>query len=146
MRKQFIFLALLVLTILNVKAQNYTNTADSLFQFVDKKTMQTDILYDRVVPFANLTQPKDTTDFEYFRQAYSELYRASYNPTFKHIEQVKTEVKKSFPNYHQVPIGLINTSFDYIKDSLETVDGYLRSKPTQKHIPPLHFLNKFGYF
>ena len=28
-----------------------------------------------------LKQKRDTTDFEYFRQAYSELYRASYNLT-----------------------------------------------------------------
>ena len=65
------------------EAKTYTETIDSTLISVDKKQMKTDILYDRVVPFANLTEQRDTTDFEYFRQAYSELYRASYNLTFK---------------------------------------------------------------
>ena len=83
MRKQLIFLTLLVLTVLNVKAQNYTNTADSLLQFLDKEAMQTDILYDRVVPFANLTEKVDSSNAEHFIQSWSELYRAYFNPTLK---------------------------------------------------------------
>ena len=85
MSKKTILLALLLLFAFKAKSQNkpYTEAVDSLFQFLDKKSMKTNILYDRVFPFANLTKRKDTTDFEYFRQAYSELYRASYNLTFR---------------------------------------------------------------
>ena len=81
------FLLLFIFSI-SAKAQNktYTETIDSILVSVDKKQMKTNILYNRVFPFANMKQTKDTTDFEYFRQAYSELYRASYNLTFRSIK------------------------------------------------------------
>ena len=88
MKKSFVLLALLFISAFSVKAQDktHTETVDSLLHFLDKKTMKTDILYNRVFPFANLTQSKDTSDFTYFRQAWSELYRASYNLTFRSIK------------------------------------------------------------
>ena len=78
--------------------------------------MKTNILYDRVFPFANLKQKKDTTDFEYFRQAYSELYRASYNPIFKSSDEVYSKLKKDKENLDVVPLGIIDASFNYLNE------------------------------
>ena len=88
MTKKIILLALFFISVFTAKAQDktYTETTDSILVSVDKKQMKTNILYNRVFPFANLKQKKDTTDFEYFRQAYSELYHASYNLTFRSIK------------------------------------------------------------
>ena len=92
MNKIMSLIAFLLLFIFSISAKaqekTYTETIDSVLISVDKKQMKTNILYlyDRVFPFANMKQTKDTTDFEYFRQAYSELYRASYNLTFRSIK------------------------------------------------------------
>jgi len=59
----------------------YTHVVDSLFMHVDKSKVKTGILYDRVFPFARLDKftSKDTTGYDHFRQAYSELYTAHYH-------------------------------------------------------------------
>ena len=128
MKKQLIFLVLLVLPILSAKAQNYTDTTDSLLQFLDKKTMQTDILYDRVFPFANLMQPKDTSNFEYFRQAYSELYRASYQPISESVYSLYVE-NNNTRELQTMPIGLLDVAFEIFDTTkIEKRDGLIYSK------------------
>ena len=113
---------LLFLFSISAKAQDktYTETIDNTLISVDKKQMKTSILYDRVFPFANLKQIKDTTDFEYFRQACSELHRASYNPSFKNVDEIYSKLKNNKENLDVVPLGIIDASFDYFnKENIE---------------------------
>ncbi len=51
MKKSFVLLALLFISAFSAKAQDktHTETVDSLLHFLDKKTMKTDILYNRTV-------------------------------------------------------------------------------------------------
>jgi len=58
----------------------YTEHFDYIFQNVSRVQATTGILYERVVPFANLTSPNlDTSNYTHFIQAYSELYRAAFD-------------------------------------------------------------------
>ena len=103
-----ILFCLFLFTSIFAKAQEvktYTQSTDSLLTYVDIKQAKTGTLYDRVFPFAHLKEATDTTNAEHFKQAYSELYRASYNPDFKHLEIVKAELKRSYSKLNQVPIG-----------------------------------------
>jgi hypothetical protein len=128
--------ALLMLLLISVfvKAQEvktYTQTMDSLLVSIDKKQMKTSTLYDRVFPFANLTQQKDTTDFGYFRQAYSELYRASYNPTFKSSDEIYIEINKDQKELEIIPLGILDVSFDYLNEkNIEVKDDITTIKST----------------
>ena len=58
---------------------------DSLFIHIRRADASTGILYDRVVPFANITDftiypTLDTSQNQHFIQSYSELYRAAFLP------------------------------------------------------------------
>lgn len=59
----------------------YTEIFDTWFRNIRYDTLSTKILYDRVVPFADLENKNgysnDTLDKTDFIQAYSELHRAS---------------------------------------------------------------------
>ena len=73
----------------NVSVDNrspYTKLADSLLQYVNKSAITSNILYDRAAPFSRLdifNPAKDTTGFQHFRQAYSDLYSSHYSPKGK---------------------------------------------------------------
>ena len=125
---------MLLFTSIFVKAQEvktYTQTMDSLLASVDKKDMKTSILYDRIFPFANLKNKKDTADFEYFRQAYSELYRASYTTIFKSHNEVYAEVNKGKSKSNVVTLGIIDASFDYLNEkNIEIKDDITVIKST----------------
>jgi pimeloyl-ACP methyl ester carboxylesterase len=130
MIKKIVLLALLFISALTAKAQNkpYTETTDSLLQFLNKKTMQTDILYDRVMPFANLTQIKDTTDFEYFRQAWSELFRSSYNPEFKSVYEIYSKTNNT-RELQTMPLGILDARFEIIDTTkIDRKDEFLYAK------------------
>jgi len=94
----------------------YIQKMDSIFEDLDKTEISTGILYDRVPSFANIEQfnkKNDTANFSLFRQAWSELYRASYTPAFMNLsEKIKSMKKKD--DYDQVSIGLINMEFNTI--------------------------------
>ncbi|WP_332023866.1 hypothetical protein, partial [Kaistella sp.] len=73
---------------------DYTADMDNILTHVDKSPVTTGILYDRVMSFADLDLLKDdgyitTSNYQHFIQSWSELYRASYNPTVLNLEQLK---------------------------------------------------------
>ncbi len=86
MKKISLFLLLVgQIYLVSAQAPTYTQWVDSIFQYVDKNQATTGILYERVMPFANLENfnrtQADTSSATHFMQAYSELYRAAWDTT-----------------------------------------------------------------
>ena len=80
----FIILAFAGLLMQAQVVKTFTYEFDSVMRNVNYENAATGIIYDRVVPFANLTnynsneREPDTANADVFVQAYSELYRAAY--------------------------------------------------------------------
>jgi len=85
MKKLVLFAMTFIFMSLHAQAEKtYTEMFDSVFSVVSRTQATTGILYERVVPFANLVNynsiinPVDTSNFTHFIQSYSELYRAAF--------------------------------------------------------------------
>ncbi|MDR0205722.1 MAG: hypothetical protein LBI45_00445, partial [Bacteroidales bacterium] len=67
---------------LQAQEQPFTQIIDSIFQHVSRVDATTGILYNRVLPFSGLCRfvVPDTSNSEMFKQAYSELYEATFDP------------------------------------------------------------------
>ena len=89
--------------------------AQDKFSLLDKSSMQTTILYDRVYQVANITDDTQKIDALYFMQAYSELSKADYGTHFQNIDVIKEASQIGFINNY-VPIGILHTQFDIIDD------------------------------
>ena len=84
--KKYILLLVISFSALIAKAQDtttYTSIQDSLYQHLDKEKIITGVLYDRVYPWAGLDifvaeNAKDTLDFSFVKQAWTELYLSPY--------------------------------------------------------------------
>ena len=87
--------------------------AQDKFTQLDKSSMETTILYDRVYKVADITDETKQIDALYFIQAYSELSKADYALNFNTIETFKDASKIGFINNY-VPIGIMHTAFDII--------------------------------
>ena len=106
--KNFFLIITFIIVTIYVKAQTYTHAFDSVFAHISRADATTGILYERVLPFGNLTQYNslegnpDTRSFSHFLRAYNELCRATFQPsitmvpkdTLKHlIEDDTTRVQ-----------------------------------------------------
>jgi len=89
--------------------QTYTDGQDSLFQHLDKNKISTGVLYERVYPWADLNEDKDSTfqiSYSFIKQAWLELYLASYNnETFISIEEVKDKILSNTLNNKGITLG-----------------------------------------
>lgn len=109
---------------------------DSYTSALDKSQIPTGILYDRVVPFANLPQfnpdhPLDTSDYSHWKQAYYELYLSTYaNSSLLTLEQISAQAEAAVAS-GTIPIGILNYSYSSIdtgavhKNLLQVVNGKL---------------------
>ncbi|WP_439131894.1 esterase/lipase family protein [Polaribacter sp.] len=121
MKKLLLIVCFLIVSI-SLKAQVTTtldtiNNVDKLIKPLNKSTFTTNILYDRVVPIANLTDFNSTanniSDLKHFEQALSELYRASKKSKFNTIEVVRQQYA-SLALKNKVDIGVINSLFNQV--------------------------------
>lgn len=117
--------------------KDYTESMDSLLTYVDKRPISTGILYDRVMSFTSLNMLKEDGKITKsnnlnFIQSWSELYRASYNPTFSNLETLKRTISANTDS-STVAIGIINTKMNYIDygtpeiPSLTFANGYFQN-------------------
>lgn len=108
-------------------SKTYVQTMDSLFSEIDKRLITTGILYDRVVPFARLDefQPNDTSGFNHFRQAWSELNRASYAPDFAGWQTLKEKLERNL-DHHVVDVGIIHARFQTVERGSDGQVKHLR--------------------
>ncbi|MBL7738782.1 MAG: T9SS type A sorting domain-containing protein [Chitinophagaceae bacterium] len=100
-------------------AQNskFTLFADSLFQYLNKTEITTNILYDRAFPLSELhgyNSAVDTVTTDFLEQSYLEIYNAAFsrssliNPDdLSYIQEVE-----NFQN--RVPVGVFDYSFNWI--------------------------------
>ena len=99
--KKITLCILLMILSLQVQAQltsgNFTDEVDYRLQNISKTPITSNILIDRVVPVAgiqvfNQGSRIDTSSYSHFKQAWSELYRASYTKNFATLQQLKTQL------------------------------------------------------
>lgn len=118
--KKITLCILLMLISLKIQAQltngNFTSEVDARIKNLSKTSITSNILIDRVFPVAgiqafNQGTRKDTANVTHFKQAWSELYRASYSKNFASIETFKQQLKAKSYAKNVIPIGIINTEF-----------------------------------
>lgn len=100
-------------------AQSYTNTQDSIFKNLDKSRISTGVLYDRVYPWAGLSDTADRNhpiDYNFARQAWLELELASYQlkPGILTLEAAQNKVLSNKLNHKGISIGFIDYDFNSI--------------------------------
>jgi hypothetical protein len=121
MKKLLLGVCFLIVSI-TLKAQVITtidtiNNVDTLIKPLNKSTFTSNILYDRVVPIANLTNFNSATNnisnLNYFEQSLNELYRASKKTKFNSISTIRKKYE-STASKNKVDIGIINTLFNQV--------------------------------
>lgn len=134
--KQKITLVLLLACSSLAYAQNrnqktYVQKVDSVLSTLNKQRMKTNILYDRVVSYANLrgfNKRGDTSNPKHFKQAWSELHRASYQVDFDSVQTLNDHYEFQGV-YNQVDVGIIHVTFDRLDTTaLENKKGVLTNK------------------
>lgn len=108
----------------------YTVVIDSALHYLDKSRVPHGILYDRVYPFAQLTelQEGDTISTGYFLQAFSELQRARYGEmpnddsafTYRNARNIITGENLS----NRLPLLVLNAQYATL-DTTSVADGRL---------------------
>ena len=97
--------------------KTYTEMFDSIFSVVNIVQATTGILYERVVPFANLinynsniNSSVDTSNQTHFIQSYSELYRSAFNtavrPTWT-VEDFEKQIESNAIT-NTVDVGILH--------------------------------------
>jgi hypothetical protein len=118
--KKITFCIILMIISLKVQAQltngNFTDEVDYRLQNINKTPITSNILIDRVFPVAviqvfNQGSRIDTSSYAHFKQAWSELNRASYSRNFSTLNQLKAQIKNKNYQESEIPIGIINTEF-----------------------------------
>lgn len=126
MKKLTTLIVLSFSAFLNVIAQNelnitlrdktYTEGFDSIIANVSKDSILTGVLYDRVIPWSNLTSFTDSSKVtsDGFYQSWHELFNATYtNSRLKTSEQL--QLKSSYyAQYDTLTLGAINYNYNTI--------------------------------
>lgn len=89
-------------------------TLDQQLSNINQSTVSSGIIYERVVPIANLynynkTSTFNTANFQYFKQAFKEMREASNHTKFISLDYLKNYVSLTAPNV--VDLGILNTQF-----------------------------------
>lgn len=114
MKKISTLLALLLMTLAFSQEKTYTIAMDSLLSHVDKSTMTTGILYDRIFPISDLqTNTSPTISYDYFMQSWNELYTASISPAFLSADALQEKVNLN-KQVNKVIVGVINLKMNYL--------------------------------
>jgi len=96
---------------------SYTEAFDSVFTNISRTDATTGILYERVIPFAqlhNFNSNGDTSYMEHFVQAYFELYKARFQPSGNLPFSSDSLVSLINTNSPIVDIGILHYKFNTI--------------------------------
>ncbi|RTQ48495.1 T9SS type A sorting domain-containing protein [Hymenobacter gummosus] len=105
----------------------YTRLVDSLLQHVSKSGVSSSLLYDRVLPLALLHafEPAvDTSSAQHFRQAYLELYAASYTVPPRPAPERFDDRLDYLARRDSVPLAVLDARFQLL-DTLAMPDQLL---------------------
>lgn len=93
---------------------SYSQMVDSLMSPLNKSLITTGILYDRVYPFAGLHSfntsygNPDTSSYDHFYQAYSEIYNAAYSKTgLMNDDRLDTLAKAIYYTKNIIPLSTL---------------------------------------
>ena len=132
--------SLIVLFTIKLSAQTTQQVVDDIFRYIDKTPITSNIFIDRVFSCAGLQKfnqgaRKDTSNFVHFKQAWSDLNRASYIQNFTAIATFKEQLKNKNYAKNIVPIGIVNTEFhqsnlgtDVFNANVNYSNGFMRNK------------------
>ena len=122
--KKFSFLAMFftAVSVSNVQAQSFTDIFDTIFVNISRTEATTGILYDRVIPFSNLTgfsgNNPDTVDMYRFLYGFHELYNAAFD-TVKRLPFDGDSLENLISsNAGYVDIGILHYRFNVIDTSV----------------------------
>lgn len=120
MKKTILFCILLVAT----KAFTQTVPAnevslDQMLVNIDKTTVTSGVIYQRVTPFANLysfntNTNRNTADFKFFKQALLEMYLASNQTQFTSVDELNNNLNTIVYDDNSVDMGILNTPFQIL--------------------------------
>ncbi|MEC4049298.1 hypothetical protein OX284_007635 [Flavobacterium sp. SUN046] len=137
MKKIVIFLVILMIS--GITGAQAPLTLDQQLVNVNQSSVTSGIIYERVAQFANLynfnkSNEFNVADFKYFKQAFSEMRRASNDTKFISLDDFKNLINETTA-VNQVDIAIINTQFhilNYNKDE-PTLGGLTYNSVTQKY-------------
>lgn len=118
MKNKFLFLVIAISVLFaKSQAQTFTQIFDSVFTHVSRADATTGILYERVLPFGNLTHYNslvgnpDTSNYSHFLRAYNELFRATFQPSITMMP--KDTLKQLVENdTSRIQIGMLHFRFN----------------------------------
>ena len=107
----------------------WSHLMDSLTAYLNKGPITTGILYDRAYPIAALhsfgVRRADTTSNAHIRQAYQELWMASYNRnTFRYTPSGLRERADKIVRHDSIPLAVLDYQFNWL-DTLAVQDGLI---------------------
>lgn len=143
-KSALIFYYLLLILSINAQDNFYVQKMDSMFMYLDKSPITSNILYNRAYPFAELTSysvAADTSEARWIEQAYFELYQAAYNKS-SFIRPLDFEDIAAIERLNQrVPLSVIDYTMQYIKadaitqNLLSYSNGFLYDVPNRPSSP-----------
>lgn len=114
--------------------------ADTLMYPLNKSGISTGILYDRVYPFAGLHSfntlhgNPDTSSYDHFYQAYSEIYNAAYNKSsLMNSYRLDTIAKAMWYTNQIVPIGILCYDLNVIDTNSIAKNYFYRGSDSLLH-------------
>lgn len=137
MKKKFI--SIVILLVYGITNAQNTLTLDQQLVNVNQSSVSSGIIYERVPQFANLynfnkSPDFNVADFKYFKQALSEMYRASNSTKFTTLTNFKNLINGT-TLANEVDIALLSTQFhvlNYNKDDT-SLGGLTYDESTQKY-------------
>ena len=139
--RHFFATGIFLLCVLFSKAQviwdtlPYKQYSDFKLQNLDKSIITSGILYDRMMPIADIERYKqqdqftDTTGPRHWAQAYYELYNSAYNTSGWITPQALDAALDINPNLDNgIPIGILNFKYN-LMDSNAYVDNLIDTLP-----------------
>lgn len=107
---------------------------------INQSSVTSGIIYERVIPAANLynfntVSTFNTANYSYFKQALSEMHRASNGTKFISIDNLKSLVSYT-TNNNEVNLAILNTEFHIL--------NYNEDNPSQGGLTYNTFTNRFS--
>ncbi|WCO01114.1 T9SS type A sorting domain-containing protein [Psychroserpens ponticola] len=131
------FYLLVVFTLIS-NAINAQTKLDSMLVNVDKSTVTSGIIYERVTQFANLynfNKPNysNTADYKYLRQALNELHNASNQTRLISLQELENRIASTTQENH-LDVAILNSTFQILNYNFENPNsgGLLLNETTQK--------------
>lgn len=132
------FFYLLVAFMLFSKTTMSQTKLDTMLVNVNKSSVTSGIIYERVAQFANLynfNKPSfsNTSDYKYFRQALNELHNASNQTRLIDLQELENRISNTTQD-NQVNIAILNSPFQILNYHFENPNagGLLLNETTQE--------------